>query len=80
MVVGRRKNIEFEKPYSKVKLFDELGMFPFGGSTIIALVPETYEPTEIGQILERNTRRKNPAETEILVGYPLFCKKKFINK
>lgn len=49
-----------------VKMNDELGVYKFGGSTIVLSAPLSYTLTNIGKIIKKNTEQN--FETEIQVG------------
>lgn len=70
--IFKKRPIIFDNPQPKIKIFDELGNFQFGGSTVIALLPKSYQLTEIGEKIKKNSQCENPIETEICVGHYLF--------
>jgi phosphatidylserine decarboxylase precursor len=70
----KAKPIHFSEANApSVNIFDELGIFQFGGSTLLTLIPKRFRPNITGQIIINNTyNKKGPIETEISVGNILF--------
>ena len=62
------RKIKFRKNRPELKLFDELGYFLFGGSTLVLGFPnDIYTSTNLTEFIDMNTRIKK-AETEIQTG------------